>query len=390
MSRARRVLITLLLAAAISSVAAASASAVEPIEGRWTLLDGVIDVIPAGGNDFSVKQVEPIQNRCPNAPPLNMKLNGSGANYTGTVAYSDNGGCGSNSAGDGSVTITMANDNNSAHFVAKPPPSGGNTVDTTITRVVTKAKVVGELPVIVNGFLLQLQPRYKQLPFSGSSKRRQSVSKAIAKIAKSGTTRINAYQASASEQTLKTCALAGLKKVAAGAGAKSKRTIQLGMLDIARCLKGYKVLFPGGKPGGKPPPRNQPQRGPTADFVGVGTDPRRIPRVDFSFDLASTEFAPPVIKLHLSLRVACLQRGVFYLELDSADFPTIARHKDGFGRFVTFGATTYAQGLKVDFAGLVEGGGGVHGTLHAQTDPSTSTDTCSSSNFKRWNARRVN
>jgi hypothetical protein len=96
-----------------------------------------------------------------------------------------------------------------------------------------------------------------------------------------------------------------------------------------------------------------------------------------------------VIKVHLTLRVACLQRGVFYLELDSGDFPPLARYKDAFGHFVSFGAATYVQGLKVNFAGVVEAGGEVHGTLQAASDPNTSTDSCASSNYKRWYARRA-
>jgi hypothetical protein len=98
---------------------------------------------------------------------------------------------------------------------------------------------------------------------------------------------------------------------------------------------------------------------------------------------------PPVINLHLSLRVACLSRGVFYLVLDSRSFGPLARYTDASGHFNSFGGTTYVQGLKVDFAAQIEAGGGVHGTLHAEVDRNSSTDICRSSNSKRWYARRV-
>jgi hypothetical protein len=365
-------------------------AAAEPIEGQWQEPSGrVLEFFSTGPNAYSDRVVANASsgNACFDKP-RNTKLTGSGLKYSGTVTFYRSSDC--TAVGDGKMEVTIAADGQTMKIgYSQPSDQSCCSSEVDLKRVVADAKVVGALPVLVNGFLLQLQPKYKQLPFSGSSKRRQSVSKAIAKIAKSGTTRINAYNATASEKPLKTCALSALKKVAAGAAAKSKRKIQLGMSAIATCLKGYKALFPGGKPGGKPPPRNQPQRGPTADFVGVGTDPKLIPRVEFSYDLSTNEFPPPVINVHLTLRVACLQRGVFYLELDTPDFPPLARYTDAFGHFVSFGATTYVQGLKVDFAGLVESGGGVHGTLQAARDPNASTDACASSKYKRWYARRA-
>jgi hypothetical protein len=368
----------------------ATAAAAEPIEGRWQESNGrVLEFFSTGSNTYSDRIVVNVSggNPCFDKP-RNTKLTGSGLKYSGSISYYRSSDC--TPVGDGKMEVTIAADAQTMKIGYSPPSDQSCcSREADLKRVVADAKVVGALPVLVNGFLLRLQPQYKQLPFSGASRRRRTTLKAIAGIAKTGKKGVGDYNATASEKPLKTCALSALNEVAAGAAAKSKRKIQLGMSSIARCLKGYNALFPGGKPGGKPPPRNQPQRGPTADFVGVGTDPKLIPRVEFSYDLSTNEFPPPVINVHLTLRVACLQRGVFYLELDSRDFPPLTRYTDAFGHFASFGAVTYVQGLKVDFAGVVEGGGGVHGTLQAATDRNASTDTCASSKYKRWYARRT-
>jgi hypothetical protein len=383
-----RTLLALVVAGVFANVATAAAA--EPIEGQWQEQNGrVLEFFSTGSNTYSDRIVVNVSggNPCFDKP-RNTKLTGSGLKYSGSISFYRSSDC--SPVGDGKMEVTIAADAQTMKIgYSQPSDQSCCSSEVDLKRVVADAEVVGALPVLVNGFLLRLQPQYKQLPFSGASRRRRTTLKAIAGIAKTGKKGVGDYNATASEKPLKTCALSALNEVAAGAAAKSKRKIQLGMSSIARCLKGYKALFPGGKPGGKPPPRNQPQRGPTADFVGVGTDPKLIPRVEFSYDLSTNAFPPPVIKVHLTLRVACLQRGVFYLELDSRDFPPLTRYTDAFGHFASFGAETFVQGLKVDFAGVVEGGGGVHGTLQAATDRNASTDTCASSKYKRWYARRA-
>jgi hypothetical protein len=379
------------LVAAIWWVGAASASAAQPIQGDWQVDGGaLIRVVMTGGGHFQGTVVTaggPCSNQESAGAVVWRNMTGSGSSYSGARPWYQQPSC--DPLGDGQATWTLSS-NDQGSLEGTDPTNPNHKATQTFHRVgpPPTAEVVGVLPVLVNAVLLDLQRSYRKL--SGASKKQKvSLFRSVAQRANKGLNQVNNYKATSSEQALKGCAKGAISEALRGARARSRGGLAAGMLNIARCLKPFKVLFPGGKPGAKPPPQNQQQRGPTEDYVGVGTDPNLIPRFDFSFDRAKP-FPPPVINLHASLRVACVKRGVFYLELDSHDFPPPDRSTDAFGRFVTFGAETYVQGLKVDFGATVEGGGGVHGTLQAQTDPSTSTDTCSSSNNKRWYAHRVN
>jgi uncharacterized protein (DUF2147 family) len=330
----------------------------EPIEGRWKLLDGIIDIVPAGGGGYKANVIAPINKACPDHP-FDLKLSGSGASYTGTVSFYDNNGCGATNVGQGSVTVDMAADNQSAHFVANPPQAvGGNTTDTTITRVntVRGATLAGKLPLLVNDILVGFQKQYKVLQ-RAAKKRRGGLLRTMARSATAGKKKVQDYNALPSEAKLKACALKGIAQVHAASVRGSNKTAPgAGMRAIAKCLGPFKTEFPLEQPGRVTPKPPKPGN-PGVPISKLGAYISRINRFNSTrvtrFDILVK--GDSIVAVEMAVLWSCTgpdgfqSRPVIFKYPDSVYF---AAPIDKLGYFSYDG---YVWGIRVRYSGRVLG-----------------------------------
>jgi hypothetical protein len=166
----------------------AAAGAAEPIEGRWSMDGGVVELRAAGGGFEShwISQRPGIL--CPEIDDQegNMRLQGSGRTYSGTwtwVLHRADGSC--ESLGTGPVTVTVALGGRTARLEADAPAGYSDHETHALTRIreavptrldrLSRRKLAA-VPLLVDPMELSAQldavelaavPRLQQLPFEG-------------------------------------------------------------------------------------------------------------------------------------------------------------------------------------------------------------------------------
>ena len=167
----------------------AQASAAEPIEGRWAMGGGVVE-LRADGEGFSshwIRQRPDILCPAIDDQDGDMLLEGGGASYTGTWNWvlSRRGGRSCESIGRGPVTITVSDDASTARLEADAPAGYAEHESHTLRRVDGEPVSVftrltadefadvpalvdpAELPEPFDSTELAAVPRLQQLPFQG-------------------------------------------------------------------------------------------------------------------------------------------------------------------------------------------------------------------------------
>jgi hypothetical protein len=167
---------------------AAPAGAAEPIEGRWSMGGGVVELRPAGDGFESrwIRQRPTID--CPKLDDQDgdMRLEGSGRRYSGTwrwVLKRRDGSC--ESAGRGPMQVAVSEDGSRATLEADAPRGYSDHETHTLRRVPPQAPAALEglskrelaaFPVLVHPLQLSVEleplelaaiPRLQQLPFQG-------------------------------------------------------------------------------------------------------------------------------------------------------------------------------------------------------------------------------
>jgi hypothetical protein len=163
----------------------APVEAAAPIEGRWSMGGGVVELRPSGDGYEShwIQQRPDIL--CPDVDDQDgdLQLHGSGDTYRGTwnwVLRRDNGDC--ESVGLGPVTITVARDGSTARLVGSAPAGYTDKESHTLTRVPAdlvdpSLSNLDEMPELLTPleldpeahatFALASYPRLQRLPFQG-------------------------------------------------------------------------------------------------------------------------------------------------------------------------------------------------------------------------------
>ncbi len=400
--RTARSLIAVALAVVALGVAAGAASAAQPIEGRWTFGDQVADIYSVGNGNFSLSFAgpsNPVGNCAPEQTPGNWLFSGSAFHYTGKVTFYNTQSC--ESVGDGSVDVTLR-DNDNGTLSTEPPPGiacCGHSDE--LKRVADPLDVFsGTLAQIVNRGLTQI--RAAQATLSHLKGRRRTRRYAgIRSVALATKSAVNKYKVTTpDEATLRPCALKWFNYVAAVAAKHSTTAVAAGAKNLAKCLSPFRDLFPGGKPGTTVPKKGpaKPKQAPPAtsradNWFGTGTDPNLIPRIDFAYDPANR--VDKIRNINMSVRVACLGK-VFYLALTPEYFPELGFGSAGFGS--GSGPVTYASfpgdqpnqfyDLEIYLSGSIDSATTAHGTIKVQRRQGSNTTFCGSSGFKRWYATR--
>jgi hypothetical protein len=171
------------LAGLILSTAPAIAAA--PVEGRWSMGGGVVE-LRASGDGFESHWIQQRPDiRCPDIDDQDgdLQLHGEGDTYRGTwnwVLKRDNGQC--ESVGLGPVTITVAADGRTARLVGEAPKGYTDRESHVLRRVpadlvhpsLDNLEAVPELvmpvelgPPALDAVQLAAVPRLQQLPFQG-------------------------------------------------------------------------------------------------------------------------------------------------------------------------------------------------------------------------------
>ena len=184
----RRSLLVVCIGLLASLTLAAPAGAAEPIEGRWWMEGGVVELRASDGGFEGrwIRQRPGIL--CPDIDDQhgNMRLRGSGHTYSGTwswVLHRAEGTC--ESLGTGPVTVTVRPDGRTATLEADAPAGYSDHETHTLTRIREEAptridglsrRELSEMPPLVDPTELAVQldrvelaavPRLEQLPFEG-------------------------------------------------------------------------------------------------------------------------------------------------------------------------------------------------------------------------------
>lgn len=347
-------------------IAATEAQATDRIVGRWQWGSNTIAVVHRSSGLVGLVQTS--GGTCPGKKNSVIWANirrSSNSVWTGTIPYVYTGSC--QFAYDAPTTWTMTADGESMTVSSQKP---GNITDTSTSQRVNSAELDSSLPVLVNSYLVAFQRVYKKLE-GGKAK---SNFKTMKSLSITGHNKVKAYKTKAKgDGKLKKCALKGIGQVTSGAAARKRQKVGDGMRAIKRCLKGYDNLFPGGKPGTPAPkPKSskpvQPKPDTFTPYTGQGTDPNRVPRVDFQL-VEPLAGQPYLRNFHVTIRVACLNEGVFYLTAGPEDFPAHTPITTGFGDQIDIG------NVRLMISGEL-GHGGANGRIHAVTRPGAA-DTCS-------------
>jgi hypothetical protein len=166
----------------------AAAGAAEPIEGRWSMEGGVLELRASGGGFESHWITQRPGILCPDIDDQDgdMRLAGSGRAYSGTwtwVLHRADGSC--ESLGTGPVTVTVGRDGRTARLEADAPAGYSDHETHSLTRLgeAPRRRVDGlsrrelsavpllvdpmELPARLEAVELAAVPRLQQLPFEG-------------------------------------------------------------------------------------------------------------------------------------------------------------------------------------------------------------------------------
>jgi hypothetical protein len=343
----------------------ASAAQATTILGRWQWGPNTIAVVHRSSGLVGIEQRN--GGPCPAAKGEHIWddiRGGTNSAWTGTIPYVYTSTC--QFAYNVPTTFTIASDDENMTVVSHKPD---NTTDTSTAQRINTAELDSTLPILLNSFLVSFQRNYKD----AEGKKAKGVFKAIASHAVAFANKAKAYKnKQPGDAKLKKCGLSAIAQVRAGALKRKRQKVGDGMRALKRCLNGYDNLFPGGTPG-KPAPKPKsskpvnPKPDTVTPYTGQGTDPNRVPRVDF--DLVALASQPYLKNFHVTIRVACIDEGVFYLTAAPNDFPPQTPITVGFGDQIDIG------NVRLMISGELEHGG-ANGRVHAVTRPGAA-DTCS-------------
>ena len=171
------------------TIPTAPASAAEPIEGRWSMGGGIVELraVDGGFSSFWISQRPGLL--CPEIDDQDgdMRLGGSGLSYTGTWNWvsGSRDGRDCESIGRGPVVVTVSSDGQTAQLEADAPagysdheshtltraPAGGLSVFARLSSeelaAVPDLLAPTELPASFDSAELAAVPRLQQLPFQG-------------------------------------------------------------------------------------------------------------------------------------------------------------------------------------------------------------------------------
>lgn len=308
----RAFLMLLAIAALAAAAVPATASAAQPIEGRWNFNFGVDEFYATGPTTFASRTISH-QPPCADSD-LGARFAGSGSHYTGTIRYYNTTSC--VFAGDGQVDITIDATGNNATMGSSEPGVACCQRTYTLTRVPLPPRdpranrVLPDLPVILNRYLIELQARYRQILHTRNGRQHRARLRSLGSRAGQMRAAIARYRPSdGSERTLKTCAIAAFVTAAQGATIKVERAGR-GLSALARCLRPFKDLAPNNTLGsGLPtPPAVSPGQRVTGGYVGNG---RSVSDISFALTRSGTSLY--VISFDFHVLVRCSDGRTGYL-----------------------------------------------------------------------------
>ena len=214
---------------------AGPALAAAPIEGRWHA-DGGSDYefFSTGPDEFGMR-VLASGNPCFPPGETSTHLSGSGSHYSGTVPYYHDSDC--SFAGDGSLTIDIAADGDTAAWHSEPPPGVSCcTFDRTLERF---APPESALPGLVRRADARIEVKFEAFDRAAGARPRRRAVRAIRHTARRERRRIANFDAvSDDDVALQSCAVSALRHLARAARPGHGAQMQRLRGALGDCVRG--------------------------------------------------------------------------------------------------------------------------------------------------------